>query len=250
MKPPTDCISPIGEDLLVAGLKQSYKAAFYTSCTRPPAVYRGNPFQVEVAVAYGGDIDPDSTAVLLRFANRVPLLYQQGACAITEAASDVDWKAYRLGQSRNSLPQGPLVIMVHFASVWVPFTSESKEAIAHYPVILKELKLGMQECGRRLASHVRGREIAAQQERRRNIFELYIHELSLALHRITNCNRERVREDLLRIARRTTKAEEAKDMAEKEELAAIEQQHNRLLAETGTNGNGSENGNGNGNGAQ
>ncbi|MBI2190783.1 MAG: DNA topoisomerase VI subunit B [Planctomycetes bacterium] len=224
MNPPTSCISPIGEDLLIRGLKQRYRGDFFTACTRPPAVYRGNPFLIEAAVAYGGENDPEGQVQVMRFANRVPLLYQQGACAISQAISEVDWKAYRLQQGRGQFPQGPMVLMVHFASVWVPFTSESKEAIAHYPIILKELKLALQECGRRLSSHVRGREIADLQTRRRNLFELYIHELSQSLSHLTGKEREAIREKLLKMARKATRAQDARDRAEQEELAQVEQQ--------------------------
>ncbi len=226
MKPPTNCISPIGEDLLVKGLQQNFKGEFYTSCTRPPAVYRGNPFQVEVAVAYGGEIDQEGQIKVLRFANRVPLLYQSGACAVTQACMGVDWRNYRLQQSRGGLPNGPMVVMIHFASVWVPFTSESKEAIAHYPIIIKELKLALQECGRRLATHVRSREIAAQQAKRRNVFELYIHELSASIHQLTGRKRKTIKDQLLDIARRATRAADRKDRAEHKELVQLAEQMN------------------------
>ena len=218
MNPPTDCISPIGEDLLIKGLQQSFEAEFYTSCTRSPSVYRGNPFQVEVALAYGGNIPQEGPVQLLRFANRVPLQYQQGSCSITQAVSDVDWKAYRLSHSRNAFPDGPMVVMVHFASVWVPFTSESKEAVAPYEIILKELKLALQESGRRLARHLRGRELAAQQEKRRNLFELYIQELSESLHRLTGEDAGEIKSQLLDIANRTTRRAEAKDKKEQRQL--------------------------------
>jgi len=82
MDPATDCVSPIGEGLLVDSLQREYPAAFLVAKTRPPAVYRGNPFQVEVALAHDPKAIPaDQQVTLLRFANRVPLLYQQGACA-------------------------------------------------------------------------------------------------------------------------------------------------------------------------
>jgi len=85
---------------------------------------------------------------LTRIANRVPLLYQQSGCAIYKAVMDTNWRNYGLSQSRSALPSGQVMLMVHIASVWVPFTSESKEAIAHYPEIVKEIKLAVQECGR------------------------------------------------------------------------------------------------------
>jgi DNA topoisomerase-6 subunit B len=143
--PPTDCLSPIGEDLVMAGLKSGVEADFYTSVTRPAAVYRGNPFQVEVGLAYGGELPGDELAKVMRFANRVPLLYQNSACAVTKSVLTSNWRSYGLQQSKGALPPGPLVILVHIASVWVPFTSESKEAVAHYPEIIKEFKLALQE---------------------------------------------------------------------------------------------------------
>ena len=106
---------------------------FIATVTRPPKVYRGNPFQIEVGLAYGGSWPADKTIELFRFANRVPLLFQRGACGITDAIVRTDWRNYQLSQPKGSLPVGPMALLVHIASVWVPFTSESKEAVAHYP---------------------------------------------------------------------------------------------------------------------
>jgi DNA topoisomerase-6 subunit B len=184
MAPPTNCLSPIGEDLLVAGLKQEVEAAFYAASTRSPAVYRGNPFQVEVALAYGGKLPADEPITLYRYANRVPLLYQQGACAVTKAVIGTSWRSYGVQQSKGSLPIGPIVLMVHIASAWVPFTSESKEAIAHYPEILKEIKLGIQECGRRLGTFIRRGQREREAERKRSYIEKYIPHIGIALKEI------------------------------------------------------------------
>jgi len=185
MKPPTDCIVPIGEELLLSSLRQSVDADFFTSTTRPPAVYRGNPFQVEVALAYGGDVDPDGAISLMRFAIRVPLLYQQSACSITRSAIDVDWRNYRVSQSNGSMPTGPLVLIVHVASVWVPFTSESKEAVAHYPEIMKEIRLAVQECGRRVGEQISRQRRAAEAERKKSYISQYIGHIAKALQEIT-----------------------------------------------------------------
>lgn len=186
MRPPTDCLSPIGEDLIVAGLGKEIEAEFCTAVTRDPTVYRGNPFQVEVGIAYakpggGADVGADEPARVMRFANRVPLLYMGGACAITKAISGVNWKNYGLTQPRGGVPLGPMVIMVHIASVWVPFTSESKEAIAHYPEIIREIGFCVQECGRRLSVHLSRRHREAEAERKRSYIEKYIPHLALGL---------------------------------------------------------------------
>jgi len=209
--PSTDCIAPIGEELLIAGLKKEVDADFYTAATRPAAVYRGNPFQIEVGIAYGkpggvgveltdsGRIEKkgkvkastedlvgaaDEPARVMRFANRVPLLYQQGACAVTKGLIQTNWKPYGLTQPRGALPIGPIAILVHIASVWVPFTSESKEAVASYPEILKEIKLALQEAGRKLGTHIRkGKRLKREYEKREYI-EMYIPHIGIALQEI------------------------------------------------------------------
>ena len=184
MAPPSNSVAPIGEDLIIAGLKRKFDAEFYFSCTRPPAVYRGNPFIIEAGIAYGGSIPAESTAEILRFANRVPLLYQKGACAITEACTEISWRNYGLSQPGNQLPVGPIAIFVHMASAWVPFTSESKEAIAHYPEIIKEIKLALQECGRKMGQHINFRKRQAEAERKKSYIEKYIPHIGIALQEI------------------------------------------------------------------
>ncbi|MFN2371475.1 MAG: DNA topoisomerase VI subunit B [Candidatus Krumholzibacteriia bacterium] len=182
--PPTDCLSPIGEELVMAGLRTGVEADFYTSVTRPAAVYRGNPFQIEVGLAYGGQLPGDELAKVMRFANRVPLLYQASACAIHKAILTSNWRSYGLQQSRGALPSGPLVILVHMASVWVPFTSESKEAVAHYPEIVKEIKLALQEAGRRLQRHINRRLREKDAFKKQSYIQKYIPHIGDALQEI------------------------------------------------------------------
>jgi DNA topoisomerase-6 subunit B len=185
MNPPTNCLSPIGEELIMQGLKAQVDADFYTAVTRSPSVYRGNPFLIEAGIAYGGgDMPADELVSMFRYANRVPLLYQQGACAITKSVVQTAWKSYGLAQSKGALPTGPAVVMVHIASAWVPFTSESKEAIAHYPEIVKEIKLALQECGRKLSAHIRRRVREADAEKKKSYIEKYIPHIGVALRDI------------------------------------------------------------------
>lgn len=184
MAPPTSTIVPIGEALILEGLKQTLKADFYTSTTRPPAVYRGNPFIVEAGLAYGGGLPGEELIDLWRFANRVPLQYQQSACAITRGALTTDWRNYGMQQGKGALPAGPMVLFVHVASVWVPFTSESKEAIASYPEIIKELRLGLQEVGRRLGAYLSHRRRLAEAEQKRSYITSYIPHIGIALKEI------------------------------------------------------------------
>jgi DNA topoisomerase VI subunit B len=227
MAPPSNCLSPIGEKAILHGLYQQIKGDFYTAVTRPTAVYRGNPFVIEAGLAFGKGPDqtpaaPDAPAVplaegedkeddselarVIRYANRVPLLYQQSACATFKAVLETAWKNYGITQSRGALPGGPMVVFVHMASVWVPFTSESKEAIADYDEIRKEIKLALQECGRRLGVFLRRREHAKTEFRRRNIFELYIEEVVEACARLKGGRlpKEKLKGQLMKIAVKRT----------------------------------------------
>ncbi len=205
--PRTDCIVPIGEENLLKGLRRELAAEFFTVTVRPAATYRGNPFQVEVGIAYrhpdGGDIEIDGRGHmhketresggeqlllqknepvrLLRFANRVPLLYQQASCAITKAVIQTSWHGYGLQQSKGALPIAPMASIVHVASVWVPYTSESKEAIEPYPEILKEIRLGLQQCGRELAQYLRRKDRLHQEYDRRTYIETFLPHIGIAL---------------------------------------------------------------------
>jgi DNA topoisomerase-6 subunit B len=208
MAPPMDCIAPIGEELIERALRAEVQADFYAAVSRRATVYRGNPFLIEVGLAYGGALPAEEPITLYRYANRVPLQYQQGACAITKAASGTDWKSYQLQQPRGALPLGPMLLMVHIASVWVPFTSESKEAIAHYPEIIKEMRLGLQECGRKVAMFIRKRRRDADEAKKRAYIEKYIPQVSIGLQQIlelSNEQRDEVTAHLTEVLERSRK---------------------------------------------
>ncbi len=202
--PPTDCLAPIGVRQMLAGMLKGVKAEFYAASTREAAVYRGRPFQIEAAIAFGGDLPADQPGRVIRFANRVPLLFQQSACSSFKAVTETPWKNYAMQQPRGSLPVGPLVVMIHMASVWVPFTSESKEAIADYDEIRKEMKLALMECGRKLGTYLRKRQKMRRESERRDVFERYIGEISKALNAITGEDAKRLYEALLEQARAKT----------------------------------------------
>ena len=275
--PATDCIVPIGEDLILKGLHQVVPGEFFAAATRPPAVYRGNPFAIEVGLAYGGSatahkvpletlrelieetdartlrqflittfqglgaesadkiieaaqlkprISPKNlksadverfhaalqnvslsegqTMNVLRYANRVPLQFQAGGCAITQAVTTTNWRAYGLQQSRGGLPAGPVTVMVHMASVWVPFTSESKEAVAGYPEIQKELRLALQAVGRKLAMFLNRRNRVKHEGQRRAIFMRYLGEVAKAVSYINQADADKLYEQLLAVAKKRT----------------------------------------------
>ncbi|HVX59967.1 MAG TPA: DNA topoisomerase VI subunit B [Pirellulales bacterium] len=281
--PTTDCVIPVGEELLLKGLHKVVPGEFYVAATRPPSVYRGNPFVIEAALAYGGvsaakkvslealtemlsesdartmrqflistfngvgpeaaekilteanlgkrvtpaklkaaeiaklhealrsvSLDEGQTMNVLRYANRVPLQFQQGACAITQTITSTNWRAYGLSQSRGSLPSGPVTVMVHIASVWVPFTSESKEAVASYPEIQKELRLALQAVGRKLNMYLRRRLKVKQEGERRSLFLRYLGEVASAVSEINQTDRKELYDRLMDVAKRKTAEADAK----------------------------------------
>ena len=202
--PPTDCLAPIGVRQLLAGLLKGVRAEFYAASSREAAVYRGRPFQIEAAIAFGGQLRADDQARVIRFANRVPLLFQQSACSSFKSVTETNWRNYDLQHPRASLPVGPLVIMIHMASVWVPFTSESKEAIADYDEIRKEMKLALMECGRKLGTYLRKRAKMKREGERRDVFQKYIGEIAKAVSAINNVDTKKLYEALLDQARKKT----------------------------------------------
>ena len=275
--PATDCVVPIGEQRLLAGIRQVVPGEFFTAATRPPGVYRGNPFVIEASLAYGGgpsaqkisldalvelagdsdarslrqfltttfsglggeaadkildesklaprqspsklkkpelqalhgamqhvNADEGQNMTVLRYANRVPLQFQPAACAVTQTILSTNWRSYGMSQSRGSLPSGPVTVMVHVASVWVPFTSESKEAIASYPEIQKEIRLALQAVGRKLGMYLRRRLRVAQEGQRRSIFLRYLKEVAGAVSVINGVDREKLYEQLLAVAKKKT----------------------------------------------
>ncbi|HIE31961.1 MAG TPA: DNA topoisomerase VI subunit B, partial [Methanosarcinales archaeon] len=176
--PPTDCLSPISEDLIYKGIEKEYTIDFIATVKRSPAVYAGSPFLVEAAIAYGGDLPADGRVEILRFANRVPLLYQQGACAITHAIERINWKYYGLSQP-GGFPAGPCAILVHVASTNVPFTSESKNAIADIPEILDEVENGVRAVASKMRKYLGRRETLSKRKEKENLIRKVIPKLAV-----------------------------------------------------------------------
>ena len=167
LNPPTNCLSPIEELLIKKGLSKTIDSRFVTTMTRTPTVTQGNPFQVEVGLIFGDGMAADKPVEVLRFANRVPLMYQQGGCLLTKAIESVDWRQYGLDQAGGrGVPKGPAAILVHLASTNVQFTSEAKEALADNEEVLDEVRKAMLEMGRGLRKHLeKKKKMAKTQEK-------------------------------------------------------------------------------------
>ena len=185
--PPTGCLAPITDELVEAGLKNEFDADFYAAATRDASVHGGDPFIVEAGLAYGGDIEVDGAAEVMRFANRVPLVYQRGACATTDVVKGINWRNYGLDQPGGSgLPNGPAVVMVHVASTNVPFTSESKDAVANVPEMEHEIELAVREAARELKSFLNKRRSMQQRREKQDKLATILPEMAEKLAEVTS----------------------------------------------------------------
>jgi DNA topoisomerase-6 subunit B len=200
LAPPTGCLAPISEELVHAGLQKEYDADFYAASTRDAEVHGGDPFVVEAGVAYGGDLQEDGQVEVLRFANRVPLVYQRGACATVDVVKEINWRNYGLDQPGGSgMPNGPAVLMVHVASTNVPFTSESKDAVANVPEIEDEIELALREAARELKSYLNKRRSLEKRRRKQNVIAEILPEMAEKLSEVTGRERLDVEDSLARI---------------------------------------------------
>ncbi|MFB6359715.1 MAG: DNA topoisomerase VI subunit B, partial [Halobacteriales archaeon] len=210
MAPPTDCLSPISAELIEEGLRKEVDADFYTAVTRDAEVHGGDPFIVEAGIAFGGELQEESKADLLRFANRVPLVYQQGACAITDVVRGIDWRNYGLDQPGGSgMPAGPAMILVHVASTNVPFTSESKDAVANIPAIEKQVELAVREAARGMKSHLNKRRSLQQRREKQSVIADILPKMAAKVASVTGRESPNVDESLARIMNNVLVAREA-----------------------------------------
>ncbi len=200
MAPPTGCLAPITAELIEAGLRKEYDAEFFAASTRDAEVHGGDPFVVEAGIAYGGELVEESAIELQRFANRVPLVYQRGACATTDVVREIDWRNYNLDQPGGSgIPAGPAVVLVHVASTNVPFTSESKDAIANVPEIEHEIELAVREVGRELKRHISEQRSLAQRREKEDVIARVLPEMATKVSAVLERDRPNIDATLARI---------------------------------------------------
>jgi len=200
MSPPTGCLAPITEDLVLSGLQKEFDADFYAAATRDAAVHGGDPFIVEAGIAYGGELESGGSVDVMRFANRVPLVYQRGACATTDVVKEINWRNYGLDQPGGSgIPNGPAVVMVHVASTNVPFTSESKDAVANVPEIESEIELAIREAARDLKSYLNKRRSMQQRRKKQDKLATILPEMAEKLASVTGKTEPEIDEALARI---------------------------------------------------
>jgi DNA topoisomerase-6 subunit B len=191
MEPRKDCLSPIGAEGLFKSAMNSFKdyhpAYFSQPVIRGPFVFSGHPFLVEAIAIYGGDLPKEEPIKVLRFANRVPLLYQSGSCAITKAISSIAWNQYGFSQPvKDQIPVGPLIIAVHIASTKIPFTSEAKEAVATVPEIMDSLDILLKGVARQIKTMKKKEAHKNQVEEKFSLIEQILPQISMKSSKILN----------------------------------------------------------------
>jgi len=240
--PETDSLIMIGEQQIEMSLKNILQPEQMKVVCRKPKVFRGGiPFAVEAAIAYGGksgswvSTDDNGNPVetkgeLLRFANRVPMLFDAGTCATTLAAKDVDWSRYNLKGWENL----PVSIFINFVSVYVPYSGAGKLSISGEEEIIEEIRAALMECGRDIAKYLNALDRAKEQEHRRSIFFRYIGEVAECINDLTGTDKALLITKLKKTAEEKTKIllaqgeEEAEGL---EEVGAVEEDEGNGKAE-------------------
>ena len=225
MAPTTKSVLSIGETDLAKSIQRLGEVDFFSVVSRKPTICDFKPVLFEVAIARKSkpaDNEKDSPVQILRFANRVPLQFDKGACAIVKAIESVNWKAYGLNQPKKSLPQGPYVFAVSLVSPFIKFKNASKETVDASEELVDELRKALIQCGQRLGAHIKREAKAADMERKLQHIESFAPILVKGLVRILEAPQKRetkALEGLAKILGRDTK-EIAKDVEEAEKKAA------------------------------
>ncbi|MBU1930504.1 DNA topoisomerase VI subunit B [Candidatus Micrarchaeota archaeon] len=215
--PRTDGLRPIGEERIGKSMKEIVEPEFLSVVERKPTVYQGGfAFQVEACVGFGGNAgrtmgkDDEGTDVkkveIMRFANRVPLLFDSGGCAITKAVQTVDWRRYGI----KDVNSAPLTIFIHMLSVHIPYTGAGKQAVADEDEIMEELRLALMETGRKIYRYVAMKRREEEKQQKRKLFMKYATEVAIGLSGLTKEKKESIEKKLLQIVLHRLKIDESK----------------------------------------
>jgi DNA topoisomerase-6 subunit B len=213
--PSTDALRPIGEKQIQVSLQNIVQPEFLTVMTRKPTVYAGGfQFQVEIAIAFGGNagkkVGEETRMEIMRFANRVPLMFDAGSCALTKAVQSIDWKRYDIKDIENS----PLTVFINFISVHIPYMGAGKQAIADEDEVIEEIRLALMQTGRKAGIFITHRRREAENQLKRLMFYKYIPEITKAISTMTKASDAELRKNLEKMVMLKLKLEEAKDAEE------------------------------------
>lgn len=193
MAPSTKSVISIGEEGFAKSIKRLGAVDFFAVVSRKPTICDFKPVQIEVAVARLEDrnVEAESAAQVLRFANRVPLQFDKSACAIVHAIESVNWRSYGLVQPKNALPQGPYIIAVSVVSPFIKFKNASKETIDASDELVEEIRRALIQAGQKLSKHIRREVKANELEEKIRHIEQFCPILVDGLCRITSASAAR-----------------------------------------------------------
>jgi len=167
MAPDSSCLAPLGAEPLEKGIKKFFNPDFVAVVQRPASAYSGFPFIIEMGIAYGGDIKTGGPHVY-RYANRIPLLYDEGSDVVIKVVNDTDWGRYKIKG------EPPFIIVSHICSTRIPYKTAGKENVADRQEIERELRLALQFLSRKLSSFMSKRGQAEMAKKRANLYAKYI----------------------------------------------------------------------------
>ena len=172
LPPDASCLSPLGEELLKAGILKELKPEYLVVNQRKPSTYAGHPFIIEMGIAYGGEIPKKGSFLIYRFANKIPLLYDEASDVSFRVINSMNWRRYKVS------PDMPIAIVVHICSTKVPYKTVGKEFIADRPEVRREVANALREVGRQLQHFLSKREHVDKERRRLSIFAKYLPKIA------------------------------------------------------------------------
>jgi DNA topoisomerase-6 subunit B len=173
LAPDASCLSPLGEELLEAGIRKELSPEFVAVHQRKPSAYSGFPFIVEVGVAYGGQVEHGQGIKLYRFANKIPLLFDEASDVSWKVVNtEVDWRHYKVS------PDLPIAVFVHICSTKVPYKTVGKEFIADRSDVEREVLNAVREVARRLSLFLSKKIHIAHDKRRLDVFQKYLPKIA------------------------------------------------------------------------
>ena len=172
LPPDASCLSPLGEELLKAGIEKELKPEYLVVHQRKPSTYAGHPFIIEMGIAYGGEIPKRNSFLIYRFANRIPLLYDEASDVSYKVITSMNWRRYKVS------PDMPIAIVIHICSTKVPYKTVGKEFIADRPEVRREVANAIREIGRELQHFLSRKEHVHMERKRLGIFSKFLPKIA------------------------------------------------------------------------
>ncbi|MBR9707737.1 MAG: DNA topoisomerase VI subunit B, partial [Candidatus Diapherotrites archaeon] len=236
MAPETDAVQPIGPAQIEKSIRNIISPEYLTVSERPPKVYQeGVPFQVECGIAYGGgagrasrskDGESIRSLEIIRYANRVPLLFDQGGCALTKAAQTVEWRRYGI---KGGIDNAPVSIFLNINSVRVPYTGAGKTAVSDEEEIITEIRYALMDAGRKIEKYLKGKARDAELRKKKERLEKYVAVTAASIAAVANDNAENLKSNLQELVLKRFKELDNKQEDATEEVVIEDE------AETGEN---------------